>query len=331
MATYHDSTQASITTTPNVSVAKPTISNGDTVFLAIFTRANVTVTTPPSGFTEVEDASGASSSTASGVRIVVYRKYVATASGEPANYTATMSTNCNGSVICVSVTGADEDEPVIVASFLADGSGSDAVISSPSVTTLADGALLLRFAGMNTSLGVASWAAAGVTEDEDVATVAATSRVSAALGHSTQATAGATGTTDWTASLVSGTTYGPGAGATLAVGVPPVVASAGPNLAVEPGDIVTVDTSGSSGPILSRSIAQVSGAVDISAHIVDGTTASPKFIAPKPPGSTAMALVLRETVVGSGNTSTDDVTITVSPALAESLAVQMLDVNGDPV
>ncbi len=331
MATYHDSTQASVTTTANVSIAAPIISDGDTVFLAIFTRGSTTVATPPAGFTEVEEAGGGSSSTASGARIFVYRRYVATAAGEPANYTATMSTNCNGSVICVSVSGADQDEPVQVAAFLADGSGADAVVSSPSVTTPADGALLLRFAAMNTSVGVASWSAAGVTEDEDVATVASTNRVSAALGHSTQATAGATGTTDWNASLVSGTTYGPAAGATLAVGVPPVVASAGPDLAAEPGDIVTVDTSASSGPIVSRSIAQVSGAVDISDHIVDGTTASPKFIAPKPTGSTAMALVLRETVVGASNTSTDDVTVTVSPALAESLAVQILDALGDPV
>lgn len=331
MATYHDSTQASVTTTPNVSITAPTISDGDTVFLAIFTRGNTTVAAPPAGFVEVEEAGGSSSTTASGARIVIYRRYVATASGEPPSYTATMSSNCNGSVICVSVSGADPTEPVQVAAFLADGSGADAVISSPSVTTPADGSLLLRFAAMNTDLGVASWAAAGVTEDEDVATVAATDRVSAVLGHSTQASAGATGTVDWNATLVSGTSYGPGSGSTLAVGIPPVVASAGPDLAVEPGDIVTVDTSASTGPIVSRTLTQVSGDVDVSAHIVGATTATPAFIAPKPVGSTAMPLVFRETVIGSGNTSTDDVTVTVSPALAESLAVQVLDALGDPV
>jgi hypothetical protein len=331
MATYHDSTQASITTTPNVSVAKPTLSDGDTVFLSIFTRGSVNVATPPSGFTEEADAGGSTGTTASHVRVVTYRRYVATASGEPANYTATMDTNCNGSVVCVSVTGADATNPVQAALFSAQGSNTDAVITAPSVTTTADGALVLSIAAMNTSLGVASWSASGVTEDEDVATVAATSRVSAALGHKTQATAGATTADDWSASLVSGTTYGAGAGVTIAVGIAPVAASAGPDQTVEPGDTVTLDGTATTGAVVSSSWTPDAGnAYNLTGLIKNPTSATATFIAPKPTGAGSMALTFTYEAVGTGNTDTDTVTITVTQPAGASLRVYVLDANGDP-
>lgn len=314
-----DSTSASITTTTAVSVPAPTMADGDTVFLAIFTRATNTLSAEPSGFIGVDSASGATSSSASGVRALVYRRYVATAANEPANYTATIAaTGMHGSVIAVSVSGLDATDPVMVAQFTSDA-GSDAVVASPSVTTPAAGALLLRFAAMNTSVGVASWATPDCTEIEDVATVAATNRVSAALGWEDQPTAAATGTAAWTATLVGGsTTYGPGAGITIAVGSPAVVASGGPDQTVEPGELVEVDCTGSTGPILSRNLTQQSGPNSLEAYIVGRTTETPTFYAPAPAGSTPDVYVFRETVTGAGNTATDDVTITVNPSAASA-------------
>lgn len=322
-------------TTPNISITRGggvnelDVDDGDTVFLAVFGRANTNSSVDPTGFTVVAEASGLAGSTASGIRAVIYRKYVAVAASEPGAYTMTWGTNLNGTVIARSVPGLDPTEPVQVADLLAD-LGADAAILTPGLTTTADGQVILEFVAMNTSDGVASWAAAGVTEDADVATTAATSRVSAAAGHRTQVTQGATGQTSWSASLVSGTSYGFGLGIALAVGVPAVVASAGPDQTVEAGELVTIDCSASTGPISSRALTQVSGAVTITNYLVGETTATVTFYAPKPPTSSNLVLVLRETVTGPDNSDTDDVTITITPSAGESLRVFILDENGDP-
>lgn len=322
-----DSTQAQVTTTSAVSVPAPTLQDGCVVYLFLATRGQTTMSVPPAGFTEVTDASGATSTGASGARVFTYRRFVATAAGEPANYTCTTGASLHGSVIAVSVSGVDPSAPVLAAALTPD-TGSDANVVCPAVDVDATDTLVLRLACMTTSVGVASWATGDCTEIEDVPTAVATSRCSAALGWEDQPAAGSTSTATWTVTLVGGSTsYGSAVGVTLVAAGPQVHADAGGPQDVEPGDTVNLDSSGSTGDILSRLWAQESG--DVTVILANPTGVVATFVAPKPPGSDPMELVFQVEVTGAENSDTATTTVTVSPVAPPSLGVFILDANGD--
>jgi len=330
---YQDSEKAVITTGTLGTVTKPTITDGSTVLYAVFSRGSNSVTTPPAGFNEILDAGGQTGTTGSAVRAWVFRKYVAVASGEPATYAAQMGAAINGCAIAVSLTGADITDPIQVASFLIDAVNNATVIS-PDVTAIGDG-LCVRFAAMNTNDGIASWATGDANEVEDVAQAAATNRVGAAAAWDTQVGPGAVGAVSWTVTLVGGSVnYGAAAGITIVVGGALVHANAGANQTVDPGELVTLSGSGSTGVITSRSWdADPGNPFDVEPYWIGETTATATFIAPGNPSPGPWSFTFTHEVVGAENTDSDDIVVTVSEPTegGASLAVQVLNAAGDAV
>lgn len=238
---YLDSTQQLYASTTTVSVPKPTLVDGCTVIFVAWGRGNNPMLTPPSGangeaFEGVPEASVSTGSTSTAARLHVSRHYVTTAADEPSTYAAVMSAGLNGGVAAVSMTGLDPIDPIDIGLTSSDTTGSDASITCPSVTPTKNNTLIIRIVGMNTSVGVDSWAPTTSTEVEDLA--AAANRNAGAIGWATHATAGTpTGTEVWTATMTGGsTTYGSMIAATLAFqatgDVPPPIPDP-PPIAVE--------------------------------------------------------------------------------------------------
>jgi len=330
---YQDATSAVVTTSTNATAAKPTITDGSTVLFAVLSRGSNSVSTPPAGFTEILDAGGQTGSTGSALRAWVWRRHVAVASGEPANYTAVMGAAVNGAVMAVSLTGADATDPIQAASFLIDAV-LNATVTCPDITATGAG-ICLRLVGMNTNDGVASWATGDCTEVEDVGQAAATNRVGAAIGWETQGAAGATGVANWTVTLVGGSVnYGASAGISIMVGGSLVTANAGANQTVDPGEVVTLDGTGSLGAITSRSWdADPGNPFNVEPYWTGETTATATFIAPKNPSPGSWAFTFTHEVVGTENTDSDDIIVTVTEPTegGTSLGVQVLDALGNAV
>lgn len=319
MPDVRDSTQVSVTTQSVGVINRPTVLNGDWVYLVLATRGSTTVAAPPAGWEPVPEAMGGTSSTASGNRLYTYRHRVTDAGSEPATYTWTMSTSQHGSAVAVSVSGLAAVDPELAVAYLGDNASADGVVDIPAVNLPTAGALALLIGSMSTSLGVASWSTPGADAKlEDVATTAATNRASMVLASDVIADAGESDPYAFTVTLQSGATFGTSSGLVIAFGVPAVVATAGPDITTAPGELVEIDCSDSSGDILSRNLTQVSGPYDITPYIANRTTDTPTLLAPAPLDSNPGVWVLRETVTGEGNTDTDDMTLTVTACGAVS-------------
>lgn len=326
-----DSTEQTVTTSTAVACPKPTLVDGCTVLLIIGGRGSANVTTPPSGFLPVTDASGGSSSNASGARVAVFRRYVATASGEPATYDATMSTALHGNIHCLSITGADPTAPIHLALGESDIASNDPDVVCPSIETTTNDCLLIRNASMVVSLGIDSWSTSDCTEDEDGPAGVATNRLAMATGHEDHLTAGPTGTATWTAAMTGGhTTYGSAFGVTIAIVGPQVLANAGSNRSVNPGETAELDGSLSTGDIDTIEWTVSNVPVGATTPIIqDADQLEATLIAPAPPGDSSIAYTLQLEVTGPSNSDTDTMTVTVSPSSVPSLGIFFLNADGE--
>lgn len=99
--TYHDSTIANsgAVTVTTLTVARPTVSDMDWVYVSVNQKTGTTVTSVPSGFSYVHGVSQTSATT------YVYRKYVAVAASEPATYQFNFGALCRAGLVAVSISG----------------------------------------------------------------------------------------------------------------------------------------------------------------------------------------------------------------------------------
>ena len=133
--------------TSSFTIAQPAdLQDGDVLYVSC-SVFNLRTIAPPSGWTELEQeqATGASS-----ITFGLFRKVITDASGEPANYTFSWTSNSRHAAVCLNVRGVDTADPEEVGTVsVITGTGD---LTVPAVTAANDGTLLLGFCGARNSV-----------------------------------------------------------------------------------------------------------------------------------------------------------------------------------
>jgi hypothetical protein len=332
MPTHRSAATPTAVTSSNTFVCpKPAgLADDDDWYIAVGGRGNVTVVTPPTGFDAITDATGFSGTSASNVRVHVYRKRITNAAGEPSDYSVVMSGNVFGMPFswAASGTAADLADAVEVALLSAD-TGSDSSVASPAVTPTVGGTLVYRLMFMNfPSAGAAS----GIITPNDATPAftspsipAGTQRSSGGLAYEAGPAAGvSSGTEVWT---VGGAEWGPAVGITIALAGPSIDADIGDDQTANPGDLVVVDANGTVGAD-TLDIQLISGTYP-SAHLISGP-GTVSFIANKDVGG-AHDLVFELTATAGASVGTDQMTVHVTAGGGGGLRIGSLDATGQGV
>lgn len=172
-----------------ITVTKPTgLVDADVLVAYIITSTAAAPTTVPSGF-----SLWGSVSVSGVVGLHVYTKVVATASGEPANYTFSGFGSGRTTGIVQAFSGVDNTTPRDVAALSSASNQNATTVVVPSITTTVADTYLIGCAGQNSSTGTVTMPS-GWTQ---AAQSTGTGRRGAA-GYAADPTAGATGTITWT-------------------------------------------------------------------------------------------------------------------------------------
>jgi len=133
--------------TSSFTIAQPADLQDDDVLYVSCSVANLRTIAPPSGWTELEQeqATGAAS-----ITFGLFRKVITDASGEPANYTFSWTSNSRHAAVCLNVRGADTADPEELGTVSKITSNGDLTVAA--VTAAHDGSLLLGFSGTNASV-----------------------------------------------------------------------------------------------------------------------------------------------------------------------------------
>jgi hypothetical protein len=187
----------------SADVDAPTgLADGDVVVIFASRDDDAGTLTGPAGFTELASASTDSSRD---LRLAVWRKVIADASSEPAAYTVTSSELQEFSIHAVAVRGVDNATPEDTTAATSTPATGSASLPSPEVTTVTDGALVLRYcaATTNTSSADQSLTAPGATSTVQPL-VGSPGDMVAGVQHFALATAGASGVDAWTRAHTDG-------------------------------------------------------------------------------------------------------------------------------
>jgi hypothetical protein len=321
MPTHIDSTSAVATSTTTLTFPKPAgVATGDWWYVQALIRGSVTVTAPPTDFTEVPDATGVTSTTASGIRVATYKKKIDGTEGSDTSLTT--SGNMFGTGLSWAFSGGDATDPTDDALFAADTS-NDATVASPAAAATVGGTLVYRTVAMNRAevFDLNDWAATDATRVESPAMAAGTNRVGGALAHEAgPGAAGSTGTEVWT---LDGTTWGTAIGTTIVVKGATFAVDAGEDQTVSPGELVELDATATTPGAVSYAWELTTGTYPTD-HIVTIAPGIIRFIAPTGPITLGFTLT-----AGDGTLEgTDTVTVNVVAGSGLGLAFGILDVDG---
>lgn len=190
-----DSTSALITST-TLSVAKPTLEDGCSVWIASVGRgtAGIVVEPPgdPAGFTYAGMASSGGTSS-SHILFYLWKKNVVTAAEEPTNYTATYDTTVHGNAFCWSLRNAETGVTPTV-NTLTETDGTN-VFSCPAIVVDTAGTAVFHLPAQTSSTGITGFTGADgtFTEIEDPGSLTGTNHQAGALYYKvTDTTAAAT-------------------------------------------------------------------------------------------------------------------------------------------
>ena len=182
--TFRSSSSAAAVSSTSLSIPAPANVASDDVLVAVVdVRGNPTITAP-AGWTLVRlDTSG---------NVMRQGVYVRVAgSSPPASYTWTLSNVQSAAGGISAYAGVDTAAPVMAHNGLASATKTSKSIVAPSITTTADGAMILGLFGIATKGSVTP--PAGMSERFDVASSAGTSSVVTSSADVLQAAAGPTG------------------------------------------------------------------------------------------------------------------------------------------
>ena len=184
----------------SLTITKPAgTTNGDVLIAVISARPNTVTITAPTGFALINRQNNTGGSANA---VAMYWKLAA--SGEPANYTWTISANTGNAGGIMAFSGVDNANP-INASAGALTAASTTIFSAPSVTTSVTNTMIVTAHEYASS---SRWTApTGMTEAVDVASLAVTDQLGISVlgSYKTQAAAGATGALTATATAASRT------------------------------------------------------------------------------------------------------------------------------
>lgn len=129
-----------------LSVAAPTMSDGDLLVAFGFSGDTVGRTTsPPSGWTQIYYSGSVTLSPSGAKHIYVWYKQIATAAGEPANYDFTLGDAfANAKISIVAVTGAEDPATTAIVVATGHDTASGSTTDSPGITPTVDDSLILR-------------------------------------------------------------------------------------------------------------------------------------------------------------------------------------------
>jgi len=312
MPTAHDSTFVLMGSQSSMVIPTPDTVDGETLLLIGLARGSSNVGTPPPGFDPAINAQTGTG--ASDVRCVVYSK---SAASEPVSHTIGWAANTFGIGFGLSIADTDPLTPINVILGLPD-IASDATFDCPSVETTVDGTLLIHVGGMSVSGGLAAgnMTPSDGTELEDPgSSIGAGARIAAAMAVDDAPIAGATAPVTWT---VGGAVFGRALGITIAIQAAVLIADAGADQNADPGQLVTLDGSGSANA-LTWQWTQTGGTPDVTDYLGGDDTAEATFYAPQGP-----AVLTFQLEVGDGvdtETDTCDVTLT-APNPAAPLVIK---------
>lgn len=216
------------------SITKPTgVANGDVILFWASQDDEGQTLTGPSGFTELANTSSPASRDMS---VWLGYKVVTNAGSEPASYTITSSISQEWSGFCARISGVDTTTPIDVATPTPVASTATSV-DSPEVTTVTDGALVVRLLAA-TDNNVAA-------PDQTITAPSSPSGASSYVGATISspgdqlvaaqwfnlATAGASGTDAWTTTIsgalafVATVAFRPGSSSSNATATPSAIAA----------------------------------------------------------------------------------------------------------
>lgn len=209
-----DSTSARMTTAA-LSVPAPTLEDGCSVWIAAVGRGSVAILDEPpgdpAGFSLAGTDSSGSAST-SHIKFYLWKKNVATAANEPANYTGTYSTTVHGNVFAFSLRNAEmAADPLIVKLVETDGTNT---FDCPAIAVDTAGTLVLHLPSQTASGGITGFSGADVNyvELEDPGIASGTNRQAGALYYDV-----VDATTAPTTYTCTGTTLGISMGLSIAI------------------------------------------------------------------------------------------------------------------